>query len=86
MKIKDKECHKLKEDMENLGKEYRIFKNATIVEQNRLIRYLEIFLKCVSELKTQQEDTKVCRCNDLAFEIEFKDKEYHQLVGEMEIL
>lgn len=77
----------LEEELVSALKELsRRVKNVAIIEQNPLIRCLKESEKRVLELKTQQEDTKVCRCNDLAFELEVKDKEYQQLVREMEIL
>lgn len=56
--------------------EYKLFKNFAVVEQNRLIRFLKESEKCLLELKTQQESTKECQCNDLASKLEVKDKEY----------
>lgn len=73
-------------EIENLRNEYKLFKNVAVVEKNRLIKCLEEYERCVSELKTQQKDTKECRCKDPKVELETKDKEHQQIIVEMELL
>lgn len=74
------------EELSRVINEYKLFKNAAIMEQIWLIKCLEDSEKCISDLKTQQEDTKECKCKDIASNLEAKDKEYQQLEGEMENL
>lgn len=76
MKSKDKGCQDLNNKIENLKNEYKLFKNVAVIEQNRLIRCLKESEKCISKLKTQQKDTKECRCKYLKPELETKDKEH----------
>lgn len=73
-------------EMENLRNEYKLFKNATVVEKNWLIRCLEESEKCISKLNNKQKDTKECKCKDIKVELETKDKEHQQIIVEMEFL
>lgn len=75
-----------RDELDRVIKEYKLFKNVVIVDQNRLINCLEEFEKCISELRTQEEVTKELWCEDLASRLEVKNEEYQRLLGEMEVL
>ncbi|XP_059067467.1 uncharacterized protein LOC131858290 [Cryptomeria japonica] len=64
------------EELSRVRREYKLFKNTTIVEKNWLTRWLEEFEKRLSELKPQAEETKECWCEDLASRLEVKNVEY----------
>lgn len=72
------------EELSRVRNEYKLFKNVAVMEQNQLIRCFQDSEKCILELI--QEGTKECQCNDLASELEAKEKEYQQLKGDMQNL
>ncbi|XP_059073373.1 uncharacterized protein LOC131874146 [Cryptomeria japonica] len=84
IKSRDKGCQDLKSEMEYLRNEYKLFENVAVVEQNRLIRCLEDSKKCISVLKTHQDDTMKCRCNDLESELDAQKKICQKLQQKVE--
>lgn len=82
--------------MEILRKEYKMFMNVVVVEQNRLVNSLQESELALANLKAQvvdaknvnvefrsDLDTNRCRCKVLEQEVETKEKECHALKDEV---